>query len=67
MAPEASATHVPGGRRKSRDKTREITALFANYDVGIGGSMPESSFGGHCRHFGSEIVQRANTGVSETL
>ena len=67
MAPEASATHVPGGRRNSRAKTREITALFHDYNVGIGESMPESSFGGHCRHFGFEIVQRANTGVSETL
>lgn len=67
MAPEASATHVPGRHGKRRAKTREITARFSDYDVGIGQAMPESSFGGHCRHFGFEIVQRANTGVSETL
>jgi hypothetical protein len=63
MAPEAGATRMPAWRAPWRRRTPGFARILLDYDLGIRPPMPESSPAGNGRHFGFEIVQRANTDI----
>jgi hypothetical protein len=66
MALVAGATRMPAPPGKWPAISSQIARFSGDHDVEIGPAMPESSPAGKSRHFGFEIVQRANTGVNDT-